>query len=152
MKSIFSLLFIGFVILFFSCKEEIPQPPISRIDIYNCHKEKEMDEIQTQNAIYGKWKLDYIHCFGSQGTYDVGDFEIEFENDNSLIIKIDNEIIHSTNWELTPFTPDGFAILILEETSSETQLLLGKIHICNEYLLFDGGSQDLCDTYYRKVN
>ena len=153
MKSISTVLSITLLFLFYSCKKEIPQPPIAKGEFYDCHKETLLDEIQTQNAIHGKWILEYIHCFGQeQGTYVEEGFEIEFKDDNSFILKQDGVITHSTTWELSPFNVDGFSELIIEETTTETQFIYGKFYICNAYLLFDGGSNDLCDTYYKKTN
>ena len=69
-----------------SCNKE-ENPPISEVDMWDCHHEMTRDSLSTKEALIGEWEWEYIGCFWNPEDANDDDFKgmtIEFKSDNTL--------------------------------------------------------------------
>ncbi|MCF8363371.1 MAG: hypothetical protein K9G70_12195 [Prolixibacteraceae bacterium] len=151
MKYLFSAILIIFFCI--SCdKEEISNRSMSQVDIWNCYKDSEWSDTKVKDALIGKWKWIYSENFWAPDegwNTENENTVIEFLNDSSLQIYVNEELIGTTNW--TVKSQDG-ELYGLELDSTITTLLYGRILICRETLEFNNSYIDGSDNYFKRYN
>ena len=149
-KSILLLLFLGIIIN--SCsKEKIPERPMSQNDIWACYNNSEWNKLKIREKLIGSWKWIYTECFwfpeNAKNTENEN-VQIDFLSDSTLNVIVDGKRMSSTKW--TVITEDG-KFYGMKLDSHVTQLLYGRIFICDELVEFNDSYIDGCDNYFKKI-
>ena len=141
-----------------SCKkakdieEPIQQNPNVTLDsMLQCHGQGSWDSTKIHNALIGKWKWEYIKCYWNPEDANSEDYKnlaIEFKQNDTLEVKLNNQITQRSSWHLTMLN-DGYFKL------SVTPIVLqlpGKVLFCDDRVLFYDSYTDGCDNYFKKQN
>jgi len=151
MKKIF-IGFISLVILsLFSCdKEEYPERPISELEIWNCYSQSVWDNNKINNELIGKWQWVYsINYWNPDKGWNTENENtmIEFFNDSTLNLIVNNEIINTAKWTIAIKDVQLYG-LVLDVSISQ---LYGRIIICEDILEFNNSYIDGSDNYFIKI-
>lgn len=86
-------------ILLIACNKE-ENPPISQVDMWDCHHEMTWDSLSTKETLIGEWEWEYIGCFWNPEDANDDEFDgmtIEFKEDNTLDVKENGELTQTSN-------------------------------------------------------
>lgn len=160
MKSYFALLIMAVSILVIqtSCKKaksidtpKLQQPPVSLSNMLQCHGETFWDSISVHNALIGQWQWKFIKCYWNPETANGEDYKtltIEIKENDSLEVKINNQITQSSSWNVTNLN-NGYYTITVNPIVPQLQ---GKVLFCGDSLLFYDSYVDGCDNYFEKQN
>ncbi|MDX2248069.1 MAG: hypothetical protein SF052_14885 [Bacteroidia bacterium] len=136
-----------------SCKEDLPpviqEPPVSHSDMLICHHTIVWDSITTRNALIGKWQWEYITCYGNpeEANYDdYKDMFVEFKADNTLEVKMNEQITQTVTWDLK----SGEANVWIMKVEPLVPQIVGRIILCGDRVEFQDSYTDGCDNYFKR--
>ncbi len=140
------------VFLIFSCdKNEIADPPFSLGEMWICYNDSVWNDSKIRNELIGTWQWEYVSCFWrpdqAKNVID-SNLTIDFKIDSFLVIKQFDQIIQTSRWEIV----DGDADLFSIKDEPSSNLLFGRILICDDKLIFNGSYIDICDNYFRRTH
>ena len=130
---------------------KLQQPPVSLANMLQCHSETFWDSISVHHALIGQWQWKFIRCYWSPETANGEDYKtltIEIKENDSLEVKINNQITQSSSWSVTNLNNGYYAIT----TDPIVPQLSGKVLFCGDDLLFYDSYVDGCDNYFEKQN
>ena len=155
-------LFILFVMVLFimginhSCKktkitEETLQqnPPVTLDSMLQCNGQRSWDSTSIHDALIGKWQWEFIKCYFNPEDANGQDYKnlsIEFKQNDSLEVKVNNQISQISSWYVTRLN-DGYFKLTVNPIVFQ---LPGRVLICDNRVLFYDSYTDGCNNYFKK--
>ena len=139
-----------------SCKktedteEPIQQnPPVSLESMLQCNGQRSWDSASIHDALIGKWQWEFIICYFNPEDANGQDYKnlsIEFTQNDSLEVKINNQISQVSSWYVTRLS-DGYFKLTVNPIVFQ---LPGRVLICDDRVLFYDSYTDGCNNYFKK--
>ena len=146
------IILISFLVLTIaSCiKEEILERPLSQLNIWNCYNQTTWNNNKITNELIGRWI--WIYSENSWHPDEGWETEnentvIEFINDSTLNVSVDDEIVNTAHWTLEIKDTDLYG-LVLDKSISQ---LYGRILICGEIIEFNNSYIDGSDNYFKRI-
>jgi hypothetical protein len=140
----------------FSCKktkltEELIQqkPPVTLDSMLQCSGQRSWDSTSIHDYLIGKWQWEFISCYYNTENANGEDYKnlsIEFKQNDSLEVKVNNQITQVSSWYVTRLN-DGYFKLTVNPIVYQ---LPGKVIICDNRVLFYDSYTDGCDNYFKK--
>jgi len=124
-------------------------PPIAPDSVWDCHEEETWNIDAVNSFIVGEWEWEFISCYNSRSS--ANDFQhsglvVEIKSDNTLKITSKDQLIQTSNWELSMEDDQLFRL----EVNPSIAEIKGRIFICKDKILFDASYQGGCDNYYKR--
>jgi hypothetical protein len=140
----------------YSCKKtkftEEPlqqKPPVTLDIVLQCNGQRSWDLTSIHDALIGKWQWEFINCYFNPedaNDQDYKNLSIEFKQNDSLEVKVNNQISQISSWYVTRLN-DGFFKLTLNPIVLQ---LPGRVLICDDRVLFYDSYTDGCNNYFKK--
>jgi hypothetical protein len=142
----------------YSCKKtkdtEVPMqqnPPVTLDNMLQCNNQRNWDSTSTHDALIGKWRWEFINCYFNPEDANGQDFKnlsIEFMQNDSLVVKVNNQLSQISSWYVTMLN-DGYFKLTVNPIVLQ---LPGRVLICDDRVLFYDSYTDGCNNYFKKQN
>ncbi len=127
-----------------------PCPPIVYSKIWDCHRATIWTKQEINDALIGKWQWKYMKCafFPQNALCDsIPDITVEFNANHTMIAKLDGEIVQTSTWEVDQY--DEYLSEIKTEPFSD--ILLGWVLFCDDFVAFNYSYIDGCDNFFKRV-
>lgn len=158
LKFVLLLTVMSLAIIQSSCNKSIEtdtplqqNPPVALENMLQCHGQTSWDSTKIHNALIGKWNWEYIKCYWNPEDANSEYYKnltIEFKYNDTLEVKLNNQITQRSSWNLTRLN-DGFFKLSANPIVLQ---LTGRILFCEDRVLFYDSYTDGCDNYFKKQN
>lgn len=132
-----------------ACNKE-SAPPINQAKMWECHHKIKWDSLQTQKNLIGIWEWEYVGCYWNPEKANNESFRgmsIEFKPDSTLIVRLDEEITQTSNWEVVKDYGELFAL----KADPSVIHLNGRILFCDNIVEFNNSYVDGCDNYFKRL-
>ena len=152
MKVLYRILILTLITSILSCnKEDAAQKHMSQTEIWECYNNTQWSEVKIKKELIGKWKWVYTENYWNPDKGRNTENEntlLELLSDSTLNVIVNGKLEHTTQWIVSH--RDG-TLFGLELDSSITTLVLGRILICKDNVLFNNSYIDGSDNYFIKI-
>lgn len=147
------LISILFIVMFGACQEK--EDPFSMPDmneLWTCNEAENWDEQTLQEALIGEWKwMKSVNPWfpDAPNPADSMTVVIAFHADGNMQFIEEGNTEFTTGWDLVV---EDWSLLGVQLDTIATDLLYGRILLCNDILLFNNSYIDGADNYFKKID